>query len=237
MGQDLITIAKDYTLAYTNVIKKDKLESNILAMRKRIDGMYGVEAGAKSVMTKLIKELEREKNRPQLPYMPFSLLPLTWRTDNGLPKLAVFALNEHEFYLEVERGSSNFKNHMSPYVPGVQDYYNDVFKLLERKLINNSGIRMTKISSSFNSGAIPWEVRQEIEKAKNVFPDRVYTHTNIWSDIFIVAEVQNWDMIDSPVKVDPLVIGHKSDFYWLITSFDLTSLENLALDTANLLAV
>jgi len=66
-------------------------------------------------------------------------------------------------------------------------------------------------------GSIPPEVREEIKKAKKDFGKKIY----------LIAEENNWESRDiAPVNLDPLVIGVKDGRTWLITSFDLTPIED-----------
>ncbi len=70
-----------------------------------------------------------------------------------------------------------------------------------------------KLTSRF-SGLIPSDIRPKIVEAKSDFG----------ADIFILAEAQWEEKVELP-NPDPIVIGFKHGYAWLITTFDLTTLE------------
>ena len=50
-----------------------------------------------------------------------------------------------------------------------------------------------------------------------------------FQEIFLLAETPHWDVkLLEPVRIplsDPLVVGYDGQKFWLITAFDMTSLE------------
>jgi hypothetical protein len=70
------------------------------------------------------------------------------------------------------------------------------------------------------AGIVPAKVKKEIETAKGL---------KFFQEIFLLAETPHWDVkLLEPVRIplsDPLVVGYDGQKFWLITAFDMTSLE------------
>jgi hypothetical protein len=73
------------------------------------------------------------------------------------------------------------------------------------------------------SGIIPSDVREKINQAKL---------SGFFQEIFLLAETPKWEVHflkrpkPTPIpRVDPLVIGYDGKRFWLITPFDMTTLE------------
>lgn|GEM_PF-5290440 len=73
------------------------------------------------------------------------------------------------------------------------------------------------------SGIVPAKTKVEIKKAQEL---------KFFEEIFLLAETTQWDvkMVRPIPKDDPLVIGYDGARFWLITTFDMTSLEKHVAD-------
>ncbi len=139
---------------------------------------------------------------------------LSWRDKKGFPRLAIYGPESGIccFKAKDDGWSWHAKSKMeAPRLPkSLRRCFQDVTKLLRKKADNKD--RTIKLASRF-TGLIPVETRQQIVAAKKDFGD----------DIFVLAEAQ-WKEKSTP-NPDPIVIGFKHEHAWLITTFDLTSLE------------
>lgn len=73
------------------------------------------------------------------------------------------------------------------------------------------------ISTALN-GLLPADAREAIRQNKGKF-DKIY----------ILAEAPEWKMnVDVYIQKDPLIIGKKDDYYYILHQFDLTPLERWA---------
>jgi len=173
-------------------------------------------------------------------YKRLDITPLLWRTKKGLPLLAIFSLTNGVFSLgacTVRRqcywydnyGDSHFywraslKPMFTPSLPKpVKACFDDVIaRILE---IAKQKKKTILLSAEF-SGVVPLETKQSIAEARKKF-----------KNIFILAEVKDWKIEERKattvkpkpapiVKGDPLVVGWDGKGFWLITSFNTTSLE------------
>lgn len=90
---------------------------------------------------------------------------------------------------------------------------------IDRLIIDEGRWKSAITCTARFTGAIPQEVKGTIAEARATFGN----------DIYLVAEA-NWAVnskVNRPISIDPLVIGVRGNLTYLITSFDLTPLENL----------
>jgi len=140
---------------------------------------------------------------------------LSWRDTKGYPRLAIYGPNSNACRFRAEDDGWNDLQSTSeleiPHLPkSLRKCFSDVTKrLLKKSFRKDSAIKLT---SRF-TGLIPSEARQQIIAAKKDFGE----------NIFILAEAA-WKEKSIP-NPDPIVIGFKHEHAWLITTFDLTTLE------------
>jgi hypothetical protein len=81
-----------------------------------------------------------------------------------------------------------------------------------------------RTASAKFTGVIPYRVKQRVKQYETEF-----------KEIIIVAEGA-WNLVGTrkavhmPTSCDPLMVGWDGDFFWIIDSFDTSSIEQLALD-------
>ncbi|MBI2065242.1 MAG: hypothetical protein HYT62_04275 [Candidatus Yanofskybacteria bacterium] len=140
---------------------------------------------------------------------------LRWRDDRGYPMLAIYCLDNSNcnFELGWERRrlssrESITRGFINPEPPApIRACFNDVLALLHNKCSGVMGIE--SITSCFR-GLIPAVCRADIIKAKKYF-----------DKIFVIAQAEWIERINT----DPLVVGYKDGYAWLIAAFDLTPFE------------
>ncbi len=148
-----------------------------------------------------------------------------------VPLFAVFNLDKPESWISVRmwRGQDNrheFEEFVG--VPALREYFEDVLKTL-----------VTVVESllgwwSANSQAQAYL----LAKFAGVLPDEVRTKIESWKtqfdEVFLVAEApSDWEIqtevVYRPIpQHDPLVIGKKGHYYWLLAAFDTTPAEEYA---------
>ena len=154
---------------------------------------------------------------------------LSWRDTSGYPSLAVYGLGSVSFSFSII--VSNFNEWKSSKNPDLPEYFsklykdethgnNDVVRAMYAKTLQGPQPRYANYDNSITIESrfkklIPPNVRKNIMEAREDFGD----------NIFILAEAE-WEthiaVIPNP---DPIVIGFKHGYAWLITTFDLTTLE------------
>ena len=166
-------------------------------------------------------------------YHRLSFKPLTWRDDQGYPRLVPFSLETPFFRISSEEnwnchvcGDFNF-----PYKQA-KKLYSDVHKKVE-------SARKEQRRKGYDDGSawvlecrfqdtIPPQIRAKIKEAKADFPSL---------GIFIVAEARGWEIqkITRTLSGDPLVVGYdeKADenSLWLIADFETTPVEEAMIFT------
>jgi len=223
----------------------EQLTAQITTLEKRRDGLRKKKTLHVQENQKAIRKRERLEKQAVAEgelvarycgeYKRLDLTPLQWRTKEGLPLLAIFSLTngvfsigactERQSYLDIygnRMWRTSTKRVNTPSLPEpVKACFNDVFartlKLARQK-------KTIMLSAEF-SGIIPLEAKQKIAEARKKF-----------KDVFILAEVKDWKIEERKattvkpkpapiVQGDPLVVGWDGMGFWLITSFDTTSLE------------
>lgn len=82
---------------------KDKLAAELADRKEKLAGLFEIERDAKRTLNKQISELTEKHHiaegasKYDGKYMPISMDVLKWRTDDGLPTLAIFSLNDPVF--------------------------------------------------------------------------------------------------------------------------------------------
>lgn len=207
------------------VVERKRTIRNLEALKTLQGSLFGLERGLVPVIASQKKELAQTARQLESldklkQYAMFSLAPLTWRDKQGFPRLAVFSLDSPEFEISyVGKRSEWFdrlawKSRITPKLPhDMAQCYSDVTKRLA--VTAKKSRKTTRLRATF-SGLIPEEARKQIIQAREIF-----------SQIFIVAEVKQWDLEQSviPRPTDPLVVGYDGKHFWLVTAFDPTSLE------------
>ena len=226
--------------------EREQLSAQITTLEKRRDGLEKRKTRHIRDNQAAIRERERLEEEAKAEaeliarycgeYKRLDLTPLLWRTKKGLPLLAIFSLTNGVFSLgaRTERRSStdyygyrrwrmSTKQVHTPSLPKpVKACFDDVstriIELAKQK-------KKTILLSAEFSGVVPLEAKQKIAEARKKF-----------KDIFILAEVKDWKIEERKattvkpkpapiVQGDPLVVGWDGKGFWLITSFDTTSLE------------
>lgn len=170
-------------------------------------------------------------------YKRLDLAPLRWRTKKGLPLLAIFSLTNGMFSLGVRTERWRYERYDSygyswrtstkqVYTPSLPKPVKACFADVVGKILELAKQKKkTVLLSAEFSGVIPLEAKQKIAEARKKF-----------ADIFILAEVKDWKIEERKattvkpkpapiVRGDPLVVGWDGKGFWLIMSFDTTSLE------------
>lgn len=157
---------------------------------------------------------------------------LTWRDDQGFPRLVPYDLDatSHKiaFGLRVSTGAGwqpRIHSYSTPTLPKLlRECYGDLTKTLRELRQKGKNI---EISTRFE-GTIPDHIRDLIYGAKHVF-----------KELYIVAEASNWIVThrEAPKRKqpspDPLLIGFDGEQYRLIAAFDTTTIEQLAADRSH----
>lgn len=220
-------------------------EQAINRARELSGDLFEIERLSKEAIDKEINELGRflANSQRDEKYHRLSLEPLTWRTESGLPKLAIFSLGSplcsFEVSLVVKNGPRSWSNYregvdyyyqqkmIGDFPKAISDKYQDVIEYLLKEFRTwfktdfhyfkaQTG---TKFSLSFQfNGVIPDETRQKIKAARQYF-----------GSIYIIAEAKEWALnreIIMPVGKDPLVVGYADGKLWLIDDFATTPVED-----------
>jgi len=231
--------------------EREQLTAQINTLEKRRDGLEKRKTRHIHENQKAIRERKRLEEdavaegelvaRYCGEYKRLDLTPLRWRTKKGLPLLAIFSLTNGVFSLGARTERQRYERYDSyrnywrtgtktstkqvhtPSLPKpVKACFDDVLaKILE---LAKQKKKTILLSAEF-SGVIPLEAKQKIAETREKF-----------KDIFILAEVKDWKIEERKattvkprpapiVQGDPLVVGWDGKGFWLITSFDTTSLE------------
>lgn len=167
---------------------------------------------------------------------PYLIIPtfLSWIRDDKLPVFMTLSLSSYDFGISVSTGMGGDRVKIRPdlhHLLAVQ-YYSVVDHLLE---LSRSGSENYSISASF-AGSIPQDTKQRIVEAKR---------TGLFGEMYMIVEqMKPWKVQKKirmePVLGDPLIIGSVRvgkgfpDQFYLVDKFDLTGLEQAALDSFSL---
>lgn len=233
--QEALALAEETSPTQVKVLTKQMVElgEKVDAASSFAKGLYGIEAQAKSEFEEALERLEkeqrvlREKTAFAGKYAHLSMIPLTWRDENGWPKLAVYCLDSPKFELSVtgyrdyygysEYGPTRYRSTVSPKLPEpISSCYSDVMKSLRKTASNRR--KTQKLSCKFQ-GLIPADVKEKIAAARADFK----------KNIFIVAEPKDGFVLNEEsfveINRDPLVVGFQGNSLWLIADFETTTVE------------
>lgn len=218
------------------------MESRLRAVTDSLENLLPVEGGMRSNLEnqqdglgKLLTALKPRAHR----YPIMSVEPLTWRYEDGYPKLVLMAIDQPgEMEISGSYNPSASRQGWA-YLPLgketsyrevvdriITPCYEDVIELLQKKAKESLSIRgsaTVSIKMSLGSLLIPPKTRAKIAKARQHFGNQ----------IFLIAEAKEW-VEDTVVKPDPdpLVVGYEDGLLFLIDVFDLTTIERLATEFA-----
>ncbi len=232
-----ISMARKTTTALTPEEARTQLtkkRQEILKFESLRGDLLSIEHDSKSSLAEKIKVLQQDIKAlcAQLTPLPatlpiFDLSCLTWRDERGFPRLVPFAIDSNKVAFGVKAtrvrwtGELRTRSYTIPSLPSVLgNLYNDVNATLRG--MRKAG-KSIEIAAVFG-GAIPDNVRDLIQGAKDVF-----------EDLYIIAEVRDWKVTERnapalrSVKGDPILIGFDGENYRMIAAFDVTSVEQIAL--------
>jgi hypothetical protein len=220
-----------------------RAQSQLAKGKQILDQLWGCEVSMKSKVdaecTKLEvkqRELQLDANYPQ----KLNMDVLKWRTPEGWPALGLFTTDEETLtfsstvshdrhgnreplYPKGRRGGMSYTNNHLCNPDMFGKYYEDVLDRVEKMAMKSSYERMG-LACSF-SGLIPMDVKAIINKA-------VATKLFDIDNIFLLAETPKWSTTKvKTIKIDPIVVGWDGKDLRVITVFDTTSLEELALNS------
>ncbi len=147
-----------------------------------------------------------------------------FRDQNGYPLLAVYNIyGNGECSFNIFGNGSNlfFPESLRNFTP-IENAFRDVFEKLAFEMRSNESRRSI---SSILVGVVPAANRQIIQNA---------WRSKSFDDIYVLAQAQwNLEVVRATPNTDPLVIGLKDNTAWLITAFDLTSMEEEVLKSCS----
>jgi len=170
---------------------------------------------------------------------------LKWRNNEGWPSLGLFSMqtsilvfssrvrsfgqrellyNKTADYREHKENPYNIKHLVDTF----GEYYEDVLDRTDTEILRHDSANRVTVSCSF-SGLIPDSAKLAIKEAQK---------SKFFSEIYLLAETPKWDVsfINDPVTTtrinhDPIALGWDGKDLRVITVFDTTSLEELALNS------
>ena len=222
---EISEILRDKRVTEIGVVEDVAIE--LERVRDTMASLLPVEALSKKKFEIREKELVRRKllsesNVLANDYPPFPMEALTWRNKAGFPRLAIFSLSSPTMRIGTTSTFSSWSyrrgyqmTNQPVLTKDLKKLYKDVFDLT-REMAKKSH-KSVVLEATF-TGLIPLEVKEHIEKVKSNF-----------ENIYLVADVPNWVVKKSEPtltkSIDPLVMGFDGLEYWLIASFDPTSIE------------
>lgn len=211
----------------TTLIKlaSDKIEK----AKKLLTDLSGVEHSTKLKIgeivyeeTEKIRSLQEELSKQELlkmfgrQFKRLSLEPLTWRENNGTPRLVMFSINEYTFELSA---SSSKKYNTKPKLPKkIVEQFTDIFELLVEKKIKRKPMALT---CQFD-GMIPTDTKAIIREAEKTFGQEIY--------LISEPKIFSFNETNSVPLGKTLVVGYKQkvdeNCLWLITDFHPITIES-----------
>lgn len=197
--------------------------------------LYAIEEDVLVMVKKKISELEKEEKalnaqmRFNRWYPRISLEPLKWRDEKGFPKLGLFSLLYKSFKISVVKKDGRlYLDQVGPTRSSldlpidIQACYEDMKDALGEHMSTEEHANVSIVATF--KGVIPYNVRQQIEKARSDFL-RYYDSRPQEADIFVLAETKFKINKEVFTPSDPLVVGFKEGALFLIADFETTSLE------------
>jgi hypothetical protein len=189
-------------------------------------------------------------------FRQLSLVPLTWRDQNGWPRLVIFGLDlqpfeittgvvgknyeniriqgwieDHVVRIEKKRGIKTTIRYEKRTLPKpIQECYSDVID----KIVN-----LSKIERVYKNGFIQWLGCRIVCEINGLMPhyikNKVLEMEDLFKEIYIIAEPSSMRIVRSEMNVqvfsydnDPLLVSWDKGKLWLIDSFDMTPSEKYA---------
>lgn len=220
-------------------ISDEEIEQNIEQIEGEIEKLKDIKAtllpvergGAEPSLIESINELESQRKKlkrqhegqPLIRKFPqLSLEPLSWRNQDGRPRLVLFDVDNPDVTFVGEKNSNTYdvRSHMIPYYPPViQKYYQDVLQGLERQAKKTGYGRGVKVelSTTWNS-MLPPSAREQY-----------HLHKQAFEKMYFLAEPTSWSynehVTPAPRNPDPLLVGFSDHTLWLVHQFDVSTLE------------
>lgn len=203
-------------------------ESDLCAQRRAITyklaNLLPVEEGRRSALNQHLETIEHlfKAFKPRRHHYPIlSTEPLTWRDEQGWPKLVIMPVDLPGYVKIWGKGGTwsyqpaeGFEEYRE-FCENVTDTcYDDVGQKLSR-----SGYDEHFIEMGLGNLLLPTKVVKKIARARKFFGKQ----------IFLVAEAGEW--VEGKVvypKPDPLVVGYEDGLLFLIAVFDLKKIEDIA---------
>lgn len=152
---------------------------------------------------------------------------LTWRykegRNKGLPVFMILPLdrrggNTFRITGDVRFHRSDDSIRISPHMPDfVFERYQDIAPKLCKHIFFGDDVELS-IAASF-TGVLPDTTLQAIGHAES---------TGFFKNIFLIAQVDDWKVTQTVVRIDPIVVGDRDDRFFIIDKFDLKPLEQYA---------
>lgn len=197
----------------------EELRSNIEKAELLLEKLFPVEnTGRMALQTQIDDWVKQVKglNRIAQGYRPMDKSVLTWRDQQGWPRLGLFNIRDSQIRFSYD-GQHTY---LAPYLPSkLSDLYEDVRERLKQSANGDwrHGVRTSASIEAEFKGFIPDAVRERIHRAK---PD--------FESIYLLAEVEQWSLKReaAPLPRDPIVAGFDGERLWYIDAFDLTPVEH-----------
>lgn len=234
-------------------VPKAKTEERERRIQKRQEQLLGVTYDLHSILpiekqelepllTESLKFLTTAVSDPgfEEKYMRLSLDVLKLRNKNSLPSLSPFSILSPEFVF-IQKAwhwmSPQFETRpLLP--PPMMSCYSDINQMMKVTCQTEANKTRKTIQQEFRvkyRGVIPKSVREAVEKARVDFGTPITKKTGIFTrktevtgytydNIFLLAEVENWEKREMRIG-DPIVVGYKGGFLWVIDVFDITPAE------------
>lgn len=200
------------TMTKLSPAERKRLVESRPQLERLVEGLYPLEAASRPKLEQTLQIASRLSNRKLKAFDLIDLTPLSWRSKEGFPQIAVFGLNDPRAQFALRR--RDWGNAVYSTIPKLPDGYKAQYRDIEQLLKDRRGDRVTLTARW--SGVIPLEVKEQIEAVRGEF-----------QEIFVWAEVPEWKLNVEvmPRQSDPLVVGFDGRESWLIAAFDLTPVE------------
>lgn len=200
------------TMTKLSPAERQRLVESQPEIERLVEGLYPLEAASRPKLEQTLQIATRLSNRKLKAFDLIDLTPLSWRSKEGFPQIAVFGLNDPRAQFALRR--PDFGSAVYSTIPKLPVGYNEQYRDIEELLKDRRGDRVTLTARW--SGVIPLEVKDQIEAVRGEF-----------QEIYVWAEVPEWKLNVEvlPRASDPLVVGFDGRESWLIAAFDLTPVE------------
>jgi hypothetical protein len=166
-------------------------------------------------------------------YKRLSLEPLNWRSNwRGYPTFALYSLHSPAMVLRSDRAVRNNQGRWLFEPKDLPEPITEIYHKHQQRLTDG------RITTHFQ-GIIPKSVREDIKKAEPFFTEQYDGKAQVGgkTQIYLIGEAK-WVEGAEPeppkvpwhLRLDPLVVGWDGSDLWLISHFDLTSIERYMMD-------